>query len=97
MKAYIYITNIDSFLKGDFHDCFGVFNRDNVGVTDWVLLHEVEIDPTKADIPGMTAKALGIIDKEIESTKAELTTKVQMLETKRQEFLALTHIEGEQT
>lgn len=94
MKAHIYITQIDDFLAGRFQDCFNVFACD-VDIEGWVKLHEVEIDLTKADVPGMTATALDIIDKEIESTKAESIAKVQMLETKRQEFLSLTHIEGE--
>lgn len=95
MKAHVYITQIDDFLKGRFADCFNVFASDNLTIDEWVWLHEVEIDLTKADIPGMTATALDIIDKEIESTKAESIAKVQMLEIKRQEFLSLTHIQGE--
>lgn len=95
MKAHIYITQIDDFLAGRLKDCFNVFDCDNLSVGGWVKLHEVEIDLTKADIPGITAAALEIIDKEIKSTKAESIAKVQMLETKRQEFLSLTHIEGE--
>ncbi len=50
MKAYIYITEIDQFLKGDFSYCFSCSARDNLAIDGWALLHEIEIDPAKADV-----------------------------------------------
>lgn len=96
MKMQLYISNIDSFLKGELDGSFYLATDRFMDNSDaWVHLQEIDIDTSKADIPAMTAKALNTIDKEMENAREELADKLSLLETKRQEFLSLTHIEGE--
>ena len=90
MKLYIYATDISQVLVGDFEWSITISSRDDIPASDWIMIGEVEVelDINRED---MTAQAMQIIDEQEDKIKEELAGKLNLLEMKRSQLLALTH------
>ena len=89
IKQYIHICEPHNFLKGDYSACFNLFDTPNVCKT-WIGCGEIELD-INIDHDKWTAKVIDILDTEIEKESAEHSLKMDMLQTRKNELLAITH------
>jgi hypothetical protein len=89
IKQYIHITDPAEFLRGDYHSCFTLFDLPNQH-SKWLDGGPIELD-INIDHDKATATVIDALDKEIESERAEHSLKMDMLQTRKDELLALTH------
>ena len=94
MKLYLYINNAESFLQQDFKFCFQVSTITPKGVEDhgwddWTHCGEVDVD---IDIDEQTVRqrAIDALTKRQEQTRAESQVKINIIEIRKQNLLALT-------
>ena len=90
MKLYIYATEIDKVLVGDFEWSVTASSRGDIPASDWIVIGEVDVD-LNINREEMTAQAMQIIDEQEDKIKEELAGKLNLLEMKRSQLLALTH------
>ena len=90
VKQYVYITDADKFLSGDYNFCFSVSNDDSYGYDSWILCGEVDIEVT-VDNDAVMKSAIDAIDEQEEKTRAEFEMKMTMLKTKKANLLSITH------
>jgi hypothetical protein len=89
IKQYIHITDPSEFLRGDYHSCFTLFDSPNVH-SKWIGAGEIELD-INIDHDKAVTGVLKILDEEIETELAEHSLKMDLLQTRKNELLALTH------
>lgn len=84
IKQHLHITNPEAFLRGDYSDCFGLWDH-AAGVEGWIVVGEIELDVNvdSGEVINVVASA---IDEQIEKRIAE----VQLLKARKNELLALT-------
>ena len=91
MKLYIYITDHESALKGDFAWSITTSSREDLGEnTDWLLAGEVDVE-LSVDNEAISMSAINNLDKEIQETRAVSEAKITELERRKQELLAITY------
>ena len=92
MKLYLYITNNERFVNGELDFAFTVYaDKDIVSRNEWdkVFVGEFEIDLPNPD--SITQLAVADIDREIQQHRARAESEASMLETRKQNLLAITH------
>ena len=89
MKFYIYTTDIDRTLKGDFNFSLHLSCSNDLSGNGWVLIGETDLD-INIDREQLTVKACSEIDKEIAETQARTQIRINELKDKKQKLLALT-------
>lgn len=98
MKIYIFINDIDDYLRGNYRYCFTAsadadYGKNYTGEDepnkDWPFIGEVEIDIAQLDHVAITKQAVEIIDHTKLRTQAEYQKKIDMLDEKRNSLLAL--------
>jgi len=90
MKLYIYATDISQVLVGDFEWSITISSRDDIAASDWIVIGEVDVE-LNINREEMTAQAMQIIDEKEEEIKQKLAEKLNLLDMKRSQLLALTH------
>ena len=97
MKLFLYTTDIEAALKGDFDWSLNASSRDDLGDdvlhTGWHLLGDIEVDIT-IDREQLTKMAVSGIEKKIKEVKAATSIAITSLETRQQNLLALTNDGG---
>ena len=88
MKLYLYITDVDDYLEGNYH--FHAIPGET-GIDGWFLAGIVNIDLSAVEDDKIRDYALGVIDKEEEETRGEFEVKMGLLKEKKQRFLSITH------
>lgn len=99
-KLYIFIRNVDDFLRGEYDWCFSVStNRGYGGDIDndyyYPLFASFDVDLSDVDTAELTKIAVGAIDREIEKVEKDTPAKLEMLEVKKSKLLFLTPGTGE--
>ena len=89
IKQYLHITDPGEFLRGDYHSCFALFDSPNVH-SKWIDAGKIVLD-LDVDRDAMTVQVIDTLDAEIEKEQAEHSLKMDLLNTRRNELLALTH------
>jgi hypothetical protein len=90
------ISNSDEFLKGNYSTCLTLMDErmsklmSEKGNDPYINCGEIDLD---INISGetVTAHVLKILDAEIEREQAEHSLKMDLLQTRKDELLALTH------
>ena len=93
MKIFIYITDMEEALRGDFAWSMNCSNRDDLadmGENKWYLVGDVEVD-LDLDRKKLTQLAIKNLDEQIKEIKATMTIAVTQLESRQQNLLALTN------
>ena len=91
MKLYIYITDMERALKGEYEWSLTASSRGDMDtLPDWTLVGEVELD-FNMDSTEMTKAAVEQIEQEREKVKAELSQKMQKLDDRKASLLAIEH------
>ena len=92
MKLFIYATDLEAVLRGDFVWSLKLSSRDDLGDTgdNWILLGEIEYH-ISLDREALTKKAVSNLGEQIQKVKAASHVTVTALETRQQNLLALTH------
>ena len=100
MKLFIYTTNIEEALRGNFEFSLNLSTRDDlvetgddwrlIGEDDWTLIGEVE-HAMDIDRDVLTQKAVSNLGEQIQKVKAASHAAVTQLETRQQNLLALTN------
>ena len=93
MKLFLYTTDIEATLKGDFDWSLNASSRDDLGDefldTGWNLLGDFEFD-LNIDREQLTKLAVSGIENKIKEVKAATSIAITQLETRQQNLLALT-------
>jgi hypothetical protein len=89
IKQQLYISNPDDFMRGNYATCIDITGIDFT-MDSWVLCGEIEVN-IDFDSTSLIAKIVTTIDAEIEKERAEHSLKMDMLQTRKDELLALTH------
>ena len=93
MKLYIYTTDIEAALRGDFDWSLNLSTRNDLGDAvdeGWYLIGEVE-HAMDLDRDVLTKKAVSNLGEQIQKVKAASHVAVTQLETRQQNLLALTN------
>ena len=92
MKLFIYTTNIEETLRGDFAWSLSASSRDDLAdvASDWYLIGEIEFD-MNLDRESLTKEAVSNIDKQIKDVRAQTSSAIALLESRQQNLLALTN------
>ena len=93
---YVFIRNVDEYLRGDYSWCFVASIDPNYGGEPgdefyYPYLTEIEFDPKSVSTVKLTKIALDIIDKEIKKEEAGHNVKLEILKDKRSKLLFLDH------
>ena len=88
MKLYIYATNIEEVLKGDFRWSLTASGDDDLSAT-YGLIAEVDVE-LNLDREKLTGVAMDSLDNDIKEIKAKTTAAITTLEARKQNLLALT-------
>jgi hypothetical protein len=89
IKQHVHIVYPDKFLRGDYVDCFNLFDTPNAH-PDWIDAGEIELD-IEVDKDSVIARVVTALDEEIEKETAEHELKMELLKQRKNEMLALTH------
>ena len=92
MKLNIYISDHESYANGEYNWCFNIYHDpETVGRldVDYTFFAEVDVEP--ADVGDVTKKAVAELDKQIQTIRAKAESHASMLETRKQNLLAITH------
>ena len=89
IKQHLIIRNPDHFLRGEYDGCFTLFGHESA-VPEWIDCGEIEID-VNIDRTEAIAKTVEAIDAEETRIRAESTAKINMLEGRKNELLAITY------
>ena len=94
VKQVVHITDVDKLMKGDYSTCFTLFETPSK-VSGWIVLPNiVEID-VDLDVNDLRLKAIQATEEEMHKLREETTRKLEKLEERKQQLLALTHEPGE--
>ena len=89
IKQHLHIHKPHCFLQGNFDACFVLFGHESP-VQEWTYCGEIEIN-VEIDSGQLIKTVTEAIDKEIEETRADFTERMNILETRKQELLALSY------
>ena len=89
IKQVLHITEPNDFLKGDYHSCFALFDKD-VSFGDWIVVGEIELD-VNVEPQALIDKTVAAIDAKAEKIRGEMSAKLAILEARKNELLAITH------
>jgi hypothetical protein len=90
MRLYLYITNAEDYLKGSLDFSLNCSSRDDLEGGGWIKAGSAEVD---IDIDDRTLRqhAIGQIESEETELRAVMSGKLNQLESRRRNLLALTH------
>ena len=96
IKQHVMIAHPDDFLRGSYRSCFTLMDGTLADrFTDKVDYKYIDCGEIDLDInvsgETVTAHVLEALDAEIEKERAEHSLKMDMLKTRKNELLALTH------
>jgi hypothetical protein len=84
IKQYLHITNLEEFVRGDYSQCFNLWDHP-CNCPDWLVVSEIEIDvEINADL--VIKRASASLDEKLDAAKLAVT----VLEERKKELLALT-------
>lgn len=90
VKQYVHVTDVDAFIRGDYSSCFGLWDHKSL-VQEWICLPDpVELE-VNLDFGDLRQKAIDATDAEIRKVTKEATRKLEKLEKRKQELLAITY------
>jgi len=92
MKLFIYVTDVEEALKGDFNWSLTISSRDDFEdtVSSYVRVGEVDVD-LDLDREALTKTAVDNLEEQITEVKAKTTAAITSLEARQQNLLALTN------
>ena len=91
IKLHIYITDPESFLRGEYESCFTTSQVNTWTIKGWIYAGEVDlnIDHNETEVRGI---ALDGLDARIQEIRAAAEVGVTELEGRKQKLMALEHI-----
>ena len=89
IKQHVVIAYPDRFLAGEYGLCFTLRGQ-KMTEDGWIYAGEIELD-LDVDHADVTATVIKTLDVEIKKERAEHSLKMDMLQTRKDELLALTH------
>jgi len=92
MKLYIYIADHERYANGEYDWCFNIYHDPEIVERiekEYTLFAEVEAEP--ADVGDVTQKAVAELDRQIQTIRAKAESHASLLETRKQNLLAITH------
>ena len=89
LKMHAVLTDPNLFLRGHYDFAFGLFETEQ-SVDDWTNCGEVEFD-VDVDRGEVIAKVVNAINIQIDEERAQFTARMDVLESRKNELLALTH------
>ena len=92
MNLALFIRDPEAYLAGNFHCCFTVVEdreRWEALCPEWVFCNEIQADDV--DIADVTQAAVTELDEEITKVRAESQVRLDALETRKANLLAITH------
>ena len=90
MKLHFYITNVDEYLKGDFGNSITCSSWGNWEDENYMHAGEHEVN-INIDADAVTQKAVSMLDAAITKERGEHTVKMDMLQGRINELLAIEH------
>jgi len=92
MKLHVYISNNESYLRGSYDTCFTVFEDCDFAKRCFPeSIYVCEIEIPEIDITDVTQSAVTALEVEITDARAAFQAKLDGLETRKQNLLAITH------
>ncbi len=92
LKLFLVITNPDAYLRGDYASCFSLYDYDPC-VNDWYTVGEVEFTFVTNNLD-LSQRVLDAIERELDSTRETFTKRMEVLEGRKAQLLAITHVES---
>ncbi len=93
IKQFVYITDIDSFLAGNYGNSFSLYDSGSMSDYDgWHLVGDIVID-VNVNLETLTAEAVECIEKAEQKELAEHEVKMGLLDEKKQKLLCIEHKE----
>ena len=93
-KQYLYISNPESFNEGSYNSAFTLAADPDLATGQytrgWINAGEIEFE-VNIDSETVTNTLVSAFDAEISKIRAESTVKIDMLQTKINELLAIEH------
>ena len=93
MKLYIYITNPEEYLAGEYRWCFSASAETGLAGGTWLLAGQVEVE-LDVDENKIRQIAVAEIEQEMEQRRSDFTHGMEQLEAKKQKLLSITHRPG---
>jgi len=91
MKLYIYITDIQAYLRGDYGWCFDASSRSDLHQTTiYALAGEVEVE-LGVDENKLRQKAVETIEEKEKIARAEFQVVMDRFKDEKQNLLAISH------
>ena len=90
IKQHLFITNPDAFLRGNYNNCFSLYQHDSCP-DEWILCGDIELDMSDYDIveSDVSLQVIKAIDAEMTQSTIEYNKRMAMLKGRKQELLAL--------
>jgi hypothetical protein len=89
-KQTVFCTNIDALLRSDLSACLTLFETEDCIPNAWVKVAEVEFE-VNLDVDGMRQAAIVATDVEIADIKEAAIVRLEKLEARKKDLLALTY------
>jgi hypothetical protein len=89
IKQHVVISDPRDFIEGRFTSCFTLWDGPCT-IEEWVDCGEIEF-VIDVDVEELHARVIKAIDHQIEATREDFNARMELLEAKRAEFLALTY------
>lgn len=86
-KQNIVITRPENFLRGEYGNCFHLFDSTEYLCTDWQVVGEV-----KFEVDVDTAKLIKVVSDKIDEQIGQATAALNVLEQRKAELLALPEL-----
>ena len=93
IKQHLVITNPDAFLRGDYTDCFTLYDSPSDTIDGWIDCGEIELN-VQVDTGAALIKVTAAIDKQMEKERTEFSQRMEILDRRKQELQALTYQES---
>jgi len=93
MQLFLYIRDPEAYHQGKYSYCFSVeTDREFIDrvMTDWIFACEIDAD-INVDNADIAQAAMTALDEEITKVRAESQVRLDALETRKQNLLAITH------
>ena len=93
MNLYIYASDVDAFLIGEYSHSLQISDRSDLGDfgSNWVIVGETDINLDTSKTPELIEKFVETIEAEEEKITNEFNMKLHLLSEKKKEMLAITH------
>jgi len=89
IKQTLMISGADNFMRGNYRSCFTLVGYE-CGIPGWIDCGEIELD-VDVKTGEVINTIVAAVDEQIKAERAEFAVKINILEARKNELLALTH------